>query len=171
MASSPTILIAYDGTERARYALSQAARFLKPRSVELITAWEPVEHQAARALGRSGLPQASGERWRDEGGDDVRTHAETVLEDGLELAENLGLSARAHLVETTSTTSQAIVEAAKELDVDVIVLGTRGLSGVKSWFNTSTAETVMHNAGLPVFIVPLAAGNDASASSTPLSAF
>ena len=53
------MLIAYDGSRRARHALVRAAELLRPDTVELITAWEPVTRQTARALGRTGLPQTT----------------------------------------------------------------------------------------------------------------
>lgn len=174
-ADTPTMLIAYDGTERARRALAYAARLLRPGTVELITAWEPVTRQTARALGRTGLPQTSIELERAGSDDPAQTHAMEILQDGVDYAESLGVRARAHLVETSGTTPQAIVDAAKELDVDVIVAGTRGLSGIRSWFNTSTAEQILQNAGRPVFIVPPSEDDDGeeddSSSNTPLSAF
>lgn len=171
------MLIAYDGSPRARHALIRAAELLRPGTVELITAWEPITRQTARALGRTGMPQTTVEiDPRGEGADAAQSHALSVLEEGTELAHELGLKSRAHLVETSGTTSQAIVDAAKELKVDVIVVGTRGLSGLRSWFNSSTAEQILQNAGLPVFIVPpMDAGEprpeDTSVSETPLSAF
>nr|WP_018022077.1 universal stress protein [Corynebacterium doosanense] len=170
------MLIAYDGSRRARHALVRAAELLRPDTVELITAWEPVTRQTARALGRTGMPQTTVEIDPEgEGTDAAQAHALSILEDGVELAHELGLKSRAHLVETSGTTSQAIVDAAKELKVDVIVVGTRGLSGVRSWFNSSTAEQILQNAGLPVFIVP-PTGSDGPesedySSETPLSAF
>lgn len=170
-----TMLIAFDGTARARRALESAAKFLKPDAVELITAWEPVTRQTARALGRTGLPQTTVELDYEDH-DAAQAHARQILEEGVELANDLGLKARAHLVETAGTTAQAIVDAAKELDVDVIVAGTRALSGVRSWFNASTAEHILHNSGLPVFIVPPSDAEDEDPeyfddSDTPLSAF
>lgn len=174
-ADTPTMLIAYDGTARARRALAHAIRLLRPGTVELLTAWEPVARQAARALGRTGLPQTPIELERDGDTDPAQAYALQVLQEGVDYAESLGAHARAHLVETSGTTPQAIVEAAKELDVDVIVAGTRGLSGIRSWFNTSTAEQILQNAGRPVFIVPPAEDEDSdeddTASNNPLSTF
>lgn len=170
-----TMLIAFDGTGRARRALESAAKYLRPGTVELITAWEPVTRQTARALGRTGLPQTTVELDYDDH-DASQTHARQTLEEGVELAAELGLKARAHLVETSGTTAQAIIDAARELDVDVIVAGTRALSGVRGWFTSSTAEHLLYNAGLPVFIVPPSEEDDcedesADGSDTPLSAF
>ena len=47
------MLIAYDGTERAGRALEHAAQLLRPTTVEILTAWEPVARQTARAVSRT----------------------------------------------------------------------------------------------------------------------
>ena len=68
---------------------------------------------------------------------------------------------RAHLVESATTISSAIIDAAHELDVDVIVTGTRALTGFRAWWTNSTADQIVRNAGLPVFIVPQENEDDA----------
>jgi len=150
------MLIAYDGTDRAADALRAAAKLLKATNVEIITAWEPAARTNARAASFTGTHQTAVTTEDDA----AYTYAEGVCRDGIALAESLGLTAQAHLVEQTSTVAQAIVEAADELGVDVIVAGTRGISGVRSWFNSSTAENVLQNANCPVFVVPSSGEND-----------
>lgn len=50
---------------------------------------------------------------------------------------------------------KTIIEAANEIDADVIVMGTRPHSGLGHALMGSTATKVMNNAGRPVLIVPL----------------
>ena len=57
-------------------------------------------------------------------------------------------------VEADTTVWSAICEAAQELGPDVIVTGSRGASGWKSLWQSSTTSGVLHNAGIPVFVVP-----------------
>ncbi len=148
-----TMLIAYDGSDRARRALEYAARLLRPRNVEILTAWEPVHRTAARAVGMSGLHQAD---WvvGTEQDDPAYDRARATCREGVELAEDLGLRARAHLVESATTVWSAIVDAAHQLRPDVVVTGTRAISGLRSLWHSSTADNVVHNVGVPVFIVP-----------------
>lgn len=147
------MLIAFDDTPQARRALEYATKLLRPGNVELITAWEPVASQTARALARTGLPQTTVGA-NQEGEDPAREEALQISYRGSEFAESLGLRARAHLVEYAGTAAPAITDAAKELGVDVIVAGTRGLSGPRSWFDQSTAAGMLTNAEIPLFIVP-----------------
>ena len=148
-----TMLIAFDGSEESRRALEYAARLLTPRRVEVLTAWEPVHRTAARAVSISGLHQAE---WVTdaEAEDAAYQRAHETCREGVELAADLGLEARAHLVEADTTVWSAICEAAQELGPDVIVTGSRGASGWKSLWQSSTTSGVLHNAGIPVFVVP-----------------
>lgn len=147
------MLIAYDGTAAARAALKAAAQLLNPTSVVLLTVWESMASQTTKALSRAGLHQTPTGTEQD-GVDPAYEAALELCDDGIAVAQSLGLSAQAHLMETSTTTSAAIVETAKELGADVIVSGTRGLSGPKSWFNTSTAAGILRAAQIPVLVVP-----------------
>ena len=147
-----TMLIAYDGSDEARRALTYAAELLSPRHVQIITAWEPMQRQAARAAGAPGVSVVD---WNaDDDGDPAHDEALAICREGAEIAETLGLIAHAHLVESTGAIWSAIVDAAEQLHPDVIVTGTRGNTGFRSLLQSSTADNVLHHAGLPVFIVP-----------------
>lgn len=153
MNNAQTMLIAYDGSDRAVRAMEYAARFLRPGTVEILTAWEPVARQAARVVTRTGLQQAAMEPEAVED-DPAYEEALAICREGVKVAEDLGLAGRAHLVESATTIASAIVDAAEELDVDIIVTGTRALKGFRGWWNNSTAEHIVRHAGRPVFIVP-----------------
>ena len=47
-----------------------------------------------------------------------------------------------------------IIETAKELNVDVIVLGTHGRRGIDKILMGSVAEKVLRNSTVPMFIIP-----------------
>ena len=153
MNNAQTMLIAYDGSDRAARAMEYAARCLQPGTVEILTAWEPVARQAARVVTRTGLQQAAMDTEAVED-DPAYEEALAICREGVKVAEDLGLAGRAHLVESATTIASAIVDAADELDVDIIVTGTRALKGFRGWWNNSTAEHIVRHAGRPVFIVP-----------------
>ena len=159
MSEGPKILLAFDGTDQASHAIEYAARYLRAGIVELLTAWEPSARQAARSVTRVGVQPVGGSE--DPAADPAYEEAQRVCNAGVQHAESLGLSARAHLVESATTISSAIIDAAHELDVDVIVTGTRALTGFRAWWTNSTADQIVRNAGLPVFIVPQENEDDA----------
>lgn len=86
--------------------------------------------------------------------DPAHSAALKTCQEGVELAQSLGLEARAHMVESATAVWSAIVDAADELRPDVIVTGTRGISGWKSLWQSSTSDSVLHHADVPVFVVP-----------------
>lgn len=153
--AAPVILVAFDGSAESRRALEHGIRLLRPAEVQILTAWEPLHRQAARAAGGAGMMQSDfSAAIEAEGEDPAYVHALQTCQEGIELARSLGVSAQAHLVESATSIWSALVDAAKELSPDVIVTGTRAIKGLRSLFTSSTAENLVSNAGLPVFIVP-----------------
>jgi nucleotide-binding universal stress UspA family protein len=68
-----------------------------------------------------------------------------------------GFTAEAR-AELDSPTWEGIVAVADELDVAVIVLGSRGLNGARELFEGSVSHDVAEHAGRPVLIVPPTSG-------------
>ena len=151
-----TVLIAYDGSAQSRAAIEYAARFLSTKKAYILTVWEPIHRQAARAAGMSGMMQHD---WNGEGDnpaqdDPAYAEAVSICTDGVELARQNGFATEPFLVESATAIWSAIVDAAHELEVDMIVTGTRALSGWKSILQTSVSDSIIKHAGRPVLIVP-----------------
>lgn len=141
------MLIAFDGSPESRRALTCAAALLAPRQVEILTAWEPLHRQVSRTVAATGATPRESE-------DPAYLAARDTCREGVALAESLGLRARAHLVESATAIWSAIVDAVEELQPDVIVTGTRGVTGLKALWQSSTADNLLHHVGIPVFVVP-----------------
>lgn len=147
------MLIAYDGSDNSKRAVEHAGRFLASNRAVVVTAWEPMVRQAARMSGLSGVMQPE---WapEDEGEDVAFTDAKITNREGLELAHTAGIDADGRCAECTTTIWTAIVETADELDVDIIVTGTRGTTGLRSLLQSSVADHVLRHSHRPVLIVP-----------------
>ena len=72
---------------------------------------------------------------------------------GVEIARASGFDAEARDA-LAAPTWQGIVDAADELDAPVIVIGSRGLSGLKEMLKGSLSHQVAEHAGRPVLIMP-----------------
>lgn len=152
-----SVLIAFDGSDQAKAAIRYAARLLSTHKAYIITAWEPIHRQAARAAGVGGL--AAGGRGVNEDPSDYSTDpayidATEISHAGVALAAELGFETEPYLVESSTAVWSAIVEASQELDVDLIVAGTRALSGWQSLLHSSVADNLVKHAGVPVLVVP-----------------
>ncbi|MFC8526386.1 universal stress protein [Nocardia sp. NPDC057227] len=147
------MLIAYDGSENAKRAITYAGRFLSAERAVVLTAWEPMVRQAARLSGLSGVMQPE---WvpEDEIEDIAYQDARAVNAEGLHLAQLAGLNAEARTEESSTTIWNAIVECADELDVDIIVAGTRGSTGLRALLRSSVADAVLKHCHRPVLLVP-----------------
>ncbi|WP_280496772.1 universal stress protein [Nocardia asiatica] len=147
------MLIAYDGSENAKRAVAYAGRFLSANRAVVLTAWEPMVRQAARLSGLSGVMQPE---WvpDDEIEDIAYVDACATNAEGVRLAELAGLNAEARTAECTTTIWNAIVDCADELDVDIIVAGTRGATGLRALLHSSVADAVLKHCHRPVLLVP-----------------
>ena len=67
--------------------------------------------------------------------------------------DNNNIQLQPEVVVTATSIVSAIVEYAKNKDVDLIVIGTRGRSGFKKLFLGSVASGVVTNAACPVMVV------------------
>ncbi|GAA3704288.1 universal stress protein [Gordonia hankookensis] len=150
-----TLMIAYDGSPNADRAIRYAAQFLRAATAHVVTAWQPGGMSPARLSTLSGGMQPFLDTQLEAGVDHaLKEEAETLNKSGVELAVSVGMAAHGSLVEVESTVWAALVAAADALDVDLLVTGTRGASGLKALLRSSVAEAVLKHCHRPVFIVP-----------------
>jgi nucleotide-binding universal stress UspA family protein len=147
-------LIAFDGSAAARQAVAAAAALLKPRTTIVLTVWEAALAQAAMApapdVAMTPAVDPSAMLTFDEG---LRGHAERVADDGVELARSLGLDAERLVMVDVRDIARTIVEVAREHRAATIVVGSRGLTGLRARFEGSTSKGVVKHAPCPVIVV------------------
>ena len=144
------VLVAYDGSEHARAAIERAGELFPGRPAIVLYAWEPVELAAIRR-GVIGMSATLAEQEVDATADDA---AERVAAEGAELAARTGLAAEARIVQATPSVWEAIVRVADEAGAAAIVLGARGLRGLRSLVLGSVSHQVTQHAHQPVVVVP-----------------
>lgn len=143
------ILIAYDGSDDAKAAVTQAATLFSGQQAVVLSVWQRFIDTMARA--GAGLAVVVD---YDEIDESAEQTALTRAKEGAEIAEAAGLHAEPGTAMVESTVAAAIITAAAERDVDAIVVGTRGLTGVKSIFLGSTSHAVVQHADRPVLLIP-----------------
>lgn len=83
--------------------------------------------------------------------DGIQEAAAARLEEGRQRVEAAGLRATTHLA--TAPAADAIASAAEAFEADLIVMGTRGLTGLKHVLLGSVAERTIRSARCPVLTV------------------
>lgn len=140
------VVICYDGSTNAARAIETAATLLGSRRA-LVLYISPLLTAAESLAATDAL--VPGNAFEDlnvaEGSDVARR--------GSELARAAGFDAewRADLA---APTWEGIVAAADEVDAPVIVIGSRGLSGIRERLAGSVSHELAEHAGRPVLIVP-----------------
>ena len=86
--------------------------------------------------------------------DKMKVQAEAALVKAQEVAQNKGLDTEVEILLTTGASpAEEIVSVAKDRQVDLIVIGSRGLAGKTSSFLGSTASKVVTYSPCSVLVV------------------
>ena len=138
-----TLLVPVDFSDHSREALDTAVQVaeLFGSTVHLLHCY----HIQTAAISPYGIVLPSGYY------EDIREAAEKRLNDWHEIVSNAGIKAESIL--SADSPSLAINLAAEEINADLIVMGTRGLAGLKHAMLGSIAERVVRLAPCPVLTV------------------
>ena len=150
------MLIAYDGSDAAKQAVSAAAELFGGRAAYVVTIWEPGLAYAMSDLDPTG-PELSPVPM-DIGGtqdleEELQVHARRTAAEGAELARSAGLDCDALVVADRVSVAEALVEVAEKQSVAAIVIGSRGLTGLRARLEGSTSSAVLKHAKCPVVVV------------------
>ena len=69
------------------------------------------------------------------------------------LGEGGGNMVRMHYQVTDAEPAGAIMQTLQEKKADLVVMGTHGYSGFKSWMLGSVTESILHRSNVPVFVI------------------
>jgi nucleotide-binding universal stress UspA family protein len=141
------ILIATDGSPSAREAIELGLELARDEQAEVTfvhvlppSQWEPVGlYTAPGVVAR--LPNLAEED----------PEAAKPLQEALALAEEAGVSAKVEL--RAGYLAGEIVTAADRIDADLVVVGSRGLGGLKGALLGSVSGGVVRRAKRPVLVV------------------
>jgi len=140
------VLICYVGSEEDRVAIDAAAGLLGPRRAVVLDV-APAMTKAESYAALSSV--VSGNAFEDLNAAGAIERAQA----GAELAREAGFSAEPR-GDVASSTWEDIVDVADEIDAAVIVIGSRGLAGMRRLFERSVSHDVVDHAGRPVLVVP-----------------
>jgi nucleotide-binding universal stress UspA family protein len=140
------VLICYDGSDDAERGIETAAKLLGARRAVVLDIGPMISADESLATVSAVVPEGAFEDLNEAQACDVASH-------GAELARAAGFDAEARDALAVPTW-QGIVDVADELDAPVIVIGSRGLTGLEEMFKGSLSHQVAEHAGRPVLIMP-----------------
>jgi nucleotide-binding universal stress UspA family protein len=150
------VIVAYDGSAAAREAISEAAVLMHSCRFLVVTVWEeglayaamtPTMQRDAFAMTPAVDPGAALDLDRSRHED-----AEQVSREGADLARSLGLDAEPLALPDVGGVSATILDAAREQHAAAIIVGSRGLSGLRARLEGSTSKDVLKHSSCPVFV-------------------
>jgi nucleotide-binding universal stress UspA family protein len=148
--STAPILIAYDGSANADHAIDVAAELFGGGPAEVVHAWEPVASAAARVAVYALAYDGSNDTV-----DRERELAQATVQRGVDRAQAAGFDATGIAIAGDGALWATIVDRADAVAPKAIVMGTRGLTGIRSALVGSVSHQVSSHASQPVLTVSL----------------
>src|SRR5256885_2765122 len=139
------ILLAYDGSAEAQAALREAVALFGQRPLIVASVWEPGLAMVTM-MAPAGEPIMGSVPDPEEGAAVDRAqsgHAANVAEAGARPARELGATAEALSVPDSANVAGTLMAIAEERDACAIVVGSRGLGGVKARGLGSASRTLV----------------------------
>lgn len=147
------ILLCYDGSPDAQHAIAEVGGLMPRAETVVLTVWEPFLSMMARN-GAFGMGMGGAYVDVDPGDDAAFRAASETASAGASHATEAGLAARPRVATLEGNVARTVAAIAAELDADLIVVGTRGLGGVKSLLMGSVSHDVVQHADRAVLVVP-----------------
>jgi nucleotide-binding universal stress UspA family protein len=151
-ATDGPVLIGYDGSEFARDAIEAAVPLLAGRAAVIATVWIP--YAPVAGAGVVGAPAAVTARAVEQLETTAAARAADTAEEGARIAAAAGIEARSEPIRGTASTWSVLRDAAAAHGCAAIAVGSRGRGAVAGAVLGSTSAALVHNARLPILVVP-----------------
>jgi nucleotide-binding universal stress UspA family protein len=141
------LLLCFDGSARAARAINRAGALFAGRDALVVTVWQPT---SLGSIAWSGVTASMVDFFKFD-----RAGAETarrVADEGVRIAIEAGLQATPLAVEAAGPVWHTILEIADRHDAATIVMGSRGLTGLRSTLLGSVSNAVVHHTDRPTLI-------------------
>jgi nucleotide-binding universal stress UspA family protein len=151
------LLICYDGSDNAKHAIRSAAGLLGDRKALVLTVWQP----AASLSSFAGYTATTGMLNFAELDRAGAKAGGALAEEGARAAQAAGLDAQPIAIEATGPVWKTIVDTADLHHAAAIVIGSRGLTGLRSMLLGSVSNAVVHHTERPTLVIHDARDTDA----------
>lgn len=151
MTNSGPILIAYDGSEGAQAAIAEAGRVLGGGAAQVVSVWQSTATAAPASL--LAIPASVAHKAYEELDREAGQQALATAEAGALAARAAGFDATARPVPCHVNVWSTLVTLAEDEQAKVVVIGSRGHSGLRSALLGSVSHGVANHCRRPVLLV------------------
>jgi nucleotide-binding universal stress UspA family protein len=143
------IVVGTDGSETAGVALEQALMLAKASggTLHVVTAHQNVSLGMAAMASGTGGPAVD----FDQLNNGMQEHSEAVCAAAAEMARHAGVTVETHVV--CADPADALVTIAHDVQADLLVVGNRGMSGLKRFMLGSVPNRISHHSPCSLLIV------------------
>lgn len=149
MADSIKVIVATDGSEGAIAAARRSMDLLRPQAKVEVVMVIPERADPQEDAGGFEGPVLT-EKEADEDWKKSNAAGRSALE---RTAAVLGPDVEVHLVPDDESTGAAVVRVARDMDADVLVIGSSDKNWLSRHFGGSVSEYVTHHAPCPVMLI------------------
>jgi len=149
------VLVAYDGSDLSKAAVRHAAELFPDFRAVVATVWEPelpelpvIDPDIGAGVSIPADAETVEQIERVE-----HEHAERVARTGAELARSLGLDAEPHAVPDEVDVSDTLIDLAREQRAAVVVVGSHGISGLRSRLLGGVSRRLIGHCDRPVLVI------------------
>jgi nucleotide-binding universal stress UspA family protein len=143
--SEEHVLVPVDGSPQSNDALEHALESFPEADITTLTAVDPI------AAGYAGAPGPDATGYSGEWIEQAQNRADSILDDAADTAADAGR--QVETVKVVDRPARAVVDYAEENEVDHIVIGSHGRTGVTRVLLGSVAENVVRRAPCPVTVI------------------
>jgi nucleotide-binding universal stress UspA family protein len=147
-ARSDPLILCYDGSASARHAIERAAQLCAGGPALVLTVWQPTVELGSFSWAGATTGTASFAEL-DRG---VAEDSGKIAAEGNRIARAAGLEAEPLAAKATGPVWKTIVETADRHHAAMIVIGSRGLTGLRSMLG-SVSSAVVHHARQPTLVI------------------
>jgi nucleotide-binding universal stress UspA family protein len=147
--STDPLLLCYDGSGDAKHAIERAGEFFGGRRALVLTVWQ--SPAGANVIGWSATNAGTVDFAELER--EAVDEAGRIAEGGAHIAREAGLEAEPVAIEANGPVWKTIIETADRHRAAMIVVGSRGLTGIRSILLGSVSSAVVHHADRPTLVI------------------
>jgi nucleotide-binding universal stress UspA family protein len=148
------VIVGYDGSDASAAAVTLAAELFRSRRIIVVNVWESLVRHSLGGRALASAPIESARSMTEEFDACFAAIATDIAEQGAGIAHRTAAPAVARAVEAAGPAWHGLLAAARAEGAALIVVGTRGRGAVASTVLGSVSSGLVHNADVPVLIVP-----------------